>query len=383
MSQIFPKEIIDNTVEVHLFKNKVRTKIIYTIILLSLISVFIAMPFVFLDVYTSSTGILKSEKERHKIFSLYSGIIENIYIKENLEIHIGDTLLKVDNSVAKEKLQLTRGKILETQENIHDLTYLIKNKKIILDSLQRFPYQKDYLQYRQKLIDLSTRYKKNKRDYIRQKKLYNKQVIPKVEYLDSKYSLDLIVNETAYYKKQQIDKWQAELTKQTTYLKELKSAILQAKIELTHYTLLAPIEGTIQNLSGITKGSVITAGSLICEISPNDNLIVECYVSPTDIGLITTNNQVKFQISAYNYNQWGFAKGKVVEIGKDILIINNTPVFKVICALDQKELYLKSGVKGTLKKGMTVQAQFFIANRSVFELLYDKVDDWFNPATQK
>lgn len=383
MSQVFPKEIIANTVEVHLFKNKVKTKIIYTILLLSLIGVFVAMPFIYMDIYTASSGIIKPEKERHQIISLYSGIIKKINLKENQVISIGDTLVMVDNSVAQEKLALSKEKKIETQENIHDLTYLVQHKKVVLDSLQRFTYQKDYLQYRQKLSELSTRHKKNRRDFIRQKKLYNKQVIPKVEYLDSKYSLDLIVNEIAYFKKQQTDQWQAELTQQITYKKELKSAIAQTEIELKQYTLVAPIKGTIQNLTGITKGSIITAGSPICEISPNSNLIAECYVSPADIGLIVKNNPIKFQISSYNYHQWGMATGRVVEIGKDVLMLNETPVFKVICSLDQKELSLKSGVKGKLKKGMTLQAQFFIANRSVFELLYDKVDDWFNPATQR
>ncbi len=55
-------------------------------------------------------------------------------------------------------------------------------------------------------------------------------------------------------------------------------------------------------------------------------------------------------------------------------------MFKVICSLDQKQLQLKNGFKGKLKKGMTLNARFFIINRSAFELLYDKVDDWFNPS---
>ena len=36
--------------------------------------------------------------------------------------------------------------------------------------------------------------------------------------------------------------------------------------------------------------------------------------------------------------------------------------------------------KGLLKKGMNFSAHFIIARRSLFELLYDKVDDWVNPA---
>ena len=54
-------------------------------------------------------------------------------------------------------------------------------------------------------------------------------------------------------------------------------------------------------------------------------------------------------------------------------------MFKVVCKINQEHLKLKNGFKGNLKKGMTFNARFFIARRSTFELLYDKVDDWFVP----
>lgn len=41
----------------------------------------------------------------------------------------------------------------------------------------------------------------------------------------------------------------------------------------------------------------------------------------------------------------------------------------------------KNGYKGYLKKGMTLQARFIITERTLWQLLYDKVDDWINPAT--
>ena len=47
--------------------------------------------------------------------------------------------------------------------------------------------------------------------------------------------------------------------------------------------------------------------------------------------------------------------------------------------LDSQQLHLKNGFKGNLKKGMTLQARFVVARRSLWELLFDKVDDWVNP----
>jgi hypothetical protein len=36
-------------------------------------------------------------------------------------------------------------------------------------------------------------------------------------------------------------------------------------------------------------------------------------------------------------------------------------------------------MKGMLKKGMAVSSHFMITKRSLFDLLYQKMDDWANP----
>jgi len=380
MKQIFPKEIINATVEVHRFKHRVKSKIIYSILLLSIVGISAALPFIFLDIYSSAQGILESEKERNQITSLYSGKIKSIAIVENKAVQQGDTLLVIDNTIGLEKLNLVANQLGETNSFIKDLIYLSRTKKITQDSLQSFQYQKQYLQYVQKLKELQTRKTKTSRDYIRQKKLYKKGVIAKVEFENSRYALDLSVNESNHFTKQQRNQWQSELTQLSNKSKELENTLLQYKEEQNNYIITASINGTIQNVKGLEVGNFITSGTPVAEISPDTDLIVECYIAPSDIGLLKIDNEVKFQIDAFNYNQWGMATGKIRSINKDITIINDRPMFRVLCSLDQKQLQLKNGFEGKLKKGMTLNARFFIINRSAFDLLYDKVDDWFNPS---
>jgi hypothetical protein len=89
--------------------------------------------------------------------------------------------------------------------------------------------------------------------------------------------------------------------------------------------------------------------------------------------------EVNFQLDAFNYNQWGSARGKVIEISEDIVNIDKSPVFKVRCKLLTDYLELKNGYKGRLKKGMTLTSRFKLIRRSLFDLLYDKTDNWLNP----
>lgn len=47
--------------------------------------------------------------------------------------------------------------------------------------------------------------------------------------------------------------------------------------------------------------------------------------------------------------------------------------------MERDYLKLKNGRVGRLKKGMTVSAHFMVTRRSLFDLLYQKIDDWANP----
>lgn len=98
-----------------------------------------------------------------------------------------------------------------------------------------------------------------------------------------------------------------------------------------------------------------------------------------DFGLLKEGMEARFQISAYDFNQWGIITGEISEISNDVTVLNNQPVFIVKSRLDKTYLELESGYRGSLKKGMTMQARFTVTRRSLFQLLYENVNDWLNP----
>tara|TARA_R110001606_G_scaffold397304_1_gene573413 strand:+ start:2752 stop:3912 length:1161 start_codon:yes stop_codon:yes gene_type:complete len=379
--QIFPKEIIENTLEVHQFKHTNKSKTIYSFILLALITALISLPFINVTIYNTSQGLIRSDKERIILESSNSGKVIFHQLKNNLQIKKGDTLLLINNLAITQQINTTTSLISETKNFVEDLK-LLSSQKRIANKLQSLKYIQEFNFYQQKLNELNTRFKKIKEDYNRNQKLFDKGVIAKVELNNSKLEYDLSLNAIYKYKKQQQSSWQAELVKQQNQLKELENNQVQLEETNNLSVIKAPVSGTLLNVKGIEKGSFIQNGIQLAEISPNSDLIVECYISPADIGLLKKENKVNFQVSAFNYNQWGLANGKIEEIGNDVQIINNTPTFKVLCSLDQNFLQLKNGFKGQLKKGMFVNARFELTERSLFDLLYDKIDDWLNPTNQ-
>ena len=380
MKQIFPKEIIDNTVHVHQFKHSSRSKIIYSIILLSIILILVLLPLIKVDIYTSARGLIKPDKERLLVTSLNSGKIIQANLKNNSLVKKGDTLLVLDNTSIDEKLKLAEQQIIEISLFVEDLSYLTDFKHIYLAKIKTPKYKKEYLLYLQKMHELQTRFKKLKQDFERSTLLYKKEVIAKVEFENTKLDYDLAISNINQLKQQQYNSLQASLTDYKNNLMELQSRVKQLRNNKSQFVITAPITGILLNAKSLETGSFLSSGQSFVSISPNTNLLVECFISPQDIGLLKLNNEVSFQIDAYNYNQWGLASGKVIGIGKDIELVENTSVFKVQCHINETCLKLKNGFEGKLKKGMTLNAQFKLTERTLFDLLYDKVDDWVNPS---
>ncbi len=126
-------------------------------------------------------------------------------------------------------------------------------------------------------------------------------------------------------------------------------------------------------------GSYVQQGEQLAVLSADSNLIPGCDATPGDIGLITKDMKVRFQVDAFNYNEWGMIEGVVLDVADDFVLIQNQPMFKIRCKLNTTELQLKNGYKGKLKKGMSVRGVFVVARRSLLQLLYDNLDDWLNP----
>lgn len=205
-------------------------------------------------------------------------------------------------------------------------------------------------------------------------------MIARIELEDKAFAHRKLLDQVRVLAETQRSQWQADLNTHRAALAELREQQQQLRQESRLYVLTAPVAGTVQQLAGKYAGSYVQAGELLGTISPDGDLLAECYVAPKDIGFMRAGMPVRVQVDAFNYNQWGMLEGQVTEVARDyVLLGDKQPVFKVRCRLNRSYLQLKSGYRGQLRKSMTVRARFQLAERSLWQLLFDKADDWLNP----
>ena len=365
-----------NNLENLIYKNKTKSISIYLVLVLALIVLLFLLPIIKLDISSQSRGIIRSKTDNVPITTIVSGRITWLALKNNIAVNKGDTLIKI----AKDGLmteKATQGELSNTiLELQHDLENILEGKTA---NIKTATAKEDYYKYQSHKYELQSKVSQTQTSYNRNKILFDKGIIASAEHEKQLYELRFAQQALQSFVSQQKATWENQKRELEERIKNLDGSISKIKVEENNYVVIAPISGTIEGFSGLQVGSFINASQPIATISATDNLIVESTVSPNDIGLIKKNQKVKFQIDAFNYNQWGLLEGKVIDIDRNITIQGDQAFFKVRCSLNSIEMKLQSGYKTKVSKGMTLTSRYIITRRSLFDLLFDKMDNWLNP----
>lgn len=365
-----------NTLENLIAKNKTKSLSIYLVIVLAVLVFIALLPVIKIDISNQSRGIIRSKTDNVPVTAIVSGRIKWLALKNNAVVNKGDTLIKiVKDGLTTEKT--TQSELSSTLIALHqDVTAVLRGKT---SNLKTAAAREDFYKFQSQKDELQSKVSQAQINYNRSKTLFDKGIIATAEYEKQLYELRFANQALRSFISQQKASWETQKRELEERLKNIQGSISKIKIEENNYVVVAPISGTIESFSGLQVGSFINASQPIATISATDRLIVESTISPNDIGLIKKNQAVKFQIDAFNYNQWGLLEGKVIDIDRNITIQGEQAFFKVRSIMNTTEMRLDSGYKTKVSKGMTLTTRYTIARRSLYDLLFDKMDDWLNP----
>jgi len=383
MPDIFPVEMMVNTSMQYLYNIKTGSQVIYITIILFILTAFVASPFINVEIAVRSNGIIRPVAEKSEIKTMYSGTIDSINCRDGEYILARNPVIYLQSNLIQSKLKLVAFKQEEKRVEIRDLEMLCNtrlNFKFLEEQLHSVLYRKQLKEFLSVLQDNSISITKINRDLAIRKQLYDDgKIVALQEVEDKQFELNKSIALGQITIEQQLNKWQSEIKEKKMELLQLSAEEEQLKIEKSFTVIRASVSGTVQQFNGKYKGDFLQAGEVIAIISPDSTLVANCYVTPADIGLIKIGQPVNFQLDAFNYNSWGFIQGVVDEVGNDFVVTDQQPVFLVKCRLFSTSLSLKNGYSRPLKKGMTLQARFVITKRSLWQLVYDKIDNWLNP----
>ncbi|WP_343671028.1 HlyD family efflux transporter periplasmic adaptor subunit [Chitinophaga sp.] len=376
---LFPAAIMQHSVFNWLPRVRAHTQVIYVTVLVGILCILAALPLIKVDVSIAANGIVRPVTEKTELRSLVAGTIEQVLVTDGARVEKGQVLLRLQEDINNSKLAQNNFELSQREAQIKDLQTLVAGG----NRLQSPLYQQQYARFRASLQEQAATVEKLRLDLEMYEKLFREKVIARKEYLDRKYEYEKSKAAFESVVQQQRSTWANDLNQLRLEDNRLRADNQQLSKEKEWNLIKAPVSGTLQQFTGKYAGGYLQAGDLLGIISPDSNIIAECYVSPRDIGYLKKGMTARFQVDAFNYNEWGMAKGEIMSIDNDFVLINNQPAFKVRCQFAGTTLTTTNGVSASLRKGMTLQARFILTQRSLFQLLYDKTDDWINPNTRK
>jgi hemolysin D len=139
-------------------------------------------------------------------------------------------------------------------------------------------------------------------------------------------------------------------------------------------TLVAPVDGTVQQLTVHTVGGVVPPAQPLMLIVPKENQIeVEAKVENKDIGFVREGQAASVKVEAFQYTKYGLVPAHVTHISRDAIKAdsrneNKDLVYSVTVALDKSSITVE-GRDVKLSPGMSVGVDIKTGDRRVIEYI--------------
>jgi len=123
---IFPKEILESTSEYYLDKIKVRSKIIYIILIAVFIGGLTALPYLYINLSIKSRGVLTPKSARVMLYAPVTGPVIYKAISENQLLSKGDTICVIDTELLDTQIEFNKRLKKENEQYLNDLQKIAK-----------------------------------------------------------------------------------------------------------------------------------------------------------------------------------------------------------------------------------------------------------------
>lgn len=149
---------------------------------------------------------------------------------------------------------------------------------------------------------------------------------------------------------------------------ESEQDALSARSHSRLLTLVAPVDGTVQQLTAHTIGGVVPAAQPLMEIVPAESHVeVEASLENKDIGFVEEGQSAEVKIDAFEYTKFGTIPARVSHVSRDAINDEKRGLLYTSKIALQKSSILVDGRQVPLIAGMSVSVEIKTGTRRVIE----------------
>ncbi|MFK0571778.1 HlyD family type I secretion periplasmic adaptor subunit [Endozoicomonas sp.] len=375
-----------------------------------------------IDTFVQGTGKVTSASDHKIVEHLEGGILRKLHVSEGQKIKEGSLLFTVENPKLLEITELLKEELLEKKARIKRLYAEMEGAEMKAPDLTVDAGPQNYLRnewhlyqrrqaslteqkalFDQKITRTQARSREvlqtiadlnNERSIAREQNdiletLISGRAGSKVNLLEKRMDtlkiqtrinqshskLQVIETElqALSLEKKQLDvsfkeQVQAEYNQETIAIALLEAQIKASGQRKLRSEVRSPVNGTLHRLATSTPGEVVSPGTVMAEIVPdNEPLHIEAQIHPRDRARIWAEQKVNIRVSAYDYSIHGTLTGTIRKISADTYPDDHTRenYYKVTITSDSNGF----GPDKPLMQGMTVDINIVSGKQTVMSYL--------------
>lgn len=393
------------------------------------------------DIVASAPGKIMPSGRIKVIQPLEIAVVRAIRVRDGQAVKAGDVLIELDPTINAADASRLKSELIAAQVNVARLRAALVESDTFqappdasheLVATQRSFLQSQIGEYRAKLGALSRQAEQKEAEastsaalvtkleaiipVIRQRfeirrTLANAEIGSKLQYLEMLQALteqeqELAVQKSrlreaqaavralvetqkqvkAEYQKTVLDETSKFEPKAASLEQELIKAEQRTKLQL----MVAPVDGTVQQLAIHTPGGVVTPAQALLVIVPTDSrLEVEAMISNRDIGFVEPGQVAEIKVDTFSFTKYGLIPGRVIDVSQDAISRNKPErphekaqgtevsssepsgqelIYSARVALDRTQIQVENKLVN-LSPGMAVTVEIKTGSRTVLSYL--------------
>lgn len=341
-----------------------------------------------IDEVTRGQGSIIPNSREQVIQSLDPGILSEILVEEGQTVEKGQVLLKLDDTRSSAILRESQAKVENLEAQSARLKAEAYGETLVfpasvsqeLRTRETAIYNTRKLSLDQAVESLDKSKKYLEREIKMTAPMVAKGAMSEVELLRMQRQASELQLQIVERKNRYSTDASAELTKIEAELSQARENMAMRADPVERSLIRAPLKGIIKNIRINTIGGVVTAGQDIMEIVPiEDNLLVEAYISPSDVAYVRPGMPAVVKLTAYDYAIYGGLDGTVTVLSPDTLqnskrpnelkLDQNESYYRVLVRTDKNSLTDKNGEILPIIPGMIASVDIKTGEKTVFQYL--------------
>ena len=163
---------------------------------------------------------------------------------------------------------------------------------------------------------------------------------------------------------------QTELSAKMIEMNSIREGLAGLADRKDRTEIKSPVNGFIKDITVYTQGGVVQPGQTFIEIVPKDDqLLVEAKIKPKDIAFLYPDQEAVVKITAYDFSVYGGLKGKVVSISPDAVTNEKGDSFYLVRVRTEENTLKRRGEILPIIPGMVATVDILTGEKTVMEYL--------------